>query len=656
MSLVKKILLCSAVCLGIVLLQLLPALLGGPAVSPEPPAPAAPSPLYVPHSILAPEWLAQRRRQQWAAASEYSVFCAFSFTDQVDSSGIGFHHRIVPDSGQRHIPVHYDHGNGVAAADVDGDSRVDLYWTNQAGGNQLWGNVGAGRFADLTRPQLALADRVSAAASFADTDNDGDADLYVTSVRGGNVFFANDGAGGFTDRTEAAGLGYAGHSSAALFFDYDRDGLVDVLLANVGVYTGEETAPLGPEGDGSYYVGLKDAFAGHLNPGRAEVSLLFRNMGGNRFVDVTREMGLVDSSWSGDAAPCDIDEDGWPDLYLLDMQGNDEYYQNMGGHRFEKKSRQVFPRTPWGSMGIQVFDWDNDGRLDIYITDMHSDMTKDVAPEREKEKAEVAYTEEMLNSGGRSIFGNAFYRNLGGGRFAESSDAVGAESYWPWGLSTGDLNADGWEDVFISASMNYPFRYGVNSVLLNDRGRGFLDSEFVLGVEPRRAGRTATPWFELDCDGADQSHRHCRERWGRVLVHGALGSRGSVLFDLEGDGDLDIVTSEFNAAPMVLVSDLSQRTAVGWLSLELVGGPSNRSGLGAVVRVRAGGQVQTQVRDGQSGYLSQSLLPLYFGLGPAQVVEGIDVDWPSGRRQHVLGPLAVNQRLVVVEEVSGSSK
>ena len=128
----------------------------------------------------------------------------------------------------------------------------------------------------------------------------------------------------------------------------------------------------------------EDAFAGHLKPERAERSILYRNEGGNRFVDVSKRAGLVDVAWTGDASAVDVNDDGWLDLYLVNMQGDDQYYENVGGTSFVRKSRQVFPRTSWGSMGIKVFDFNNDGRLDIFVTDMHSDMSEPTAPERTK--------------------------------------------------------------------------------------------------------------------------------------------------------------------------------------------------------------------------------------------------------------------------------
>ncbi|MGH9333224.1 MAG: FG-GAP repeat domain-containing protein, partial [Vicinamibacteria bacterium] len=454
--------------------------------------------LYQPEDVNEPRWLEERKRAQIQSASGIDVFHDFRFDDRVDASGITFRNRVTDDSTRHYKAIHYDHGNGVAVADVDSDGKLDLFFASMVGPNELWRSLGGGRFENATESAgVALESQISVAGSFGDIDNDGDPDLYVTTVRHGNHLFENDGAGRFRDITESSGTAYNGHSSMAIFFDYDRDGLLDLYLCNVGVYT---TDAIGADG---YYVGVLDAFAGHLKPERREPSILFRNLGKTRFQDVTGEVGLEDEAWTGEASPMDLDEDGFPDLYVLNMQGNDEYYENVEGKRFERKSREVFPRTPWGSMGIAAFDYDNDGDADIMLTDMHSDMSQEVGPELEKRKSTVHWDEDFLQSGGRSIFGNAFFRNDGAMKLTEVSDELGVETYWPWGLSVGDLNADGFEDVFITAGMNYPFRYGVNTLLLNGRGARFHDSEFVLGVEPRERGITG-PSYVIDADGRDE--------------------------------------------------------------------------------------------------------------------------------------------------------
>jgi len=327
-------------------------------------------PPFVVRSLIDPPWVESRRAAQIDARAALDVRHDFRFEDRRPESGIAFRHRIVDDAGRSLVTAHYDHGTGVAIADVDGDGLSDLYFVNQVGTSRLYRNAGGGKFEDITEQAgLVMADRIGVAASFADTDNDGDADLFVTSVRGGNTFFANDGKGRFTDATREAGLTYSGHSSSAEFFDYDRDGRLDLFLVNVGVYTRDVKATVvndpytGPDrGTYEYYVSNADAFAAHLKPERSERSVLYHNVGDNRFEDVTEAMGIVDTNWTGDATPIDANEDGWIDLYLVNMQGHDEYYENNGGRRFERRGRDRFPATPWGSMGVKSFDFDNDGQ------------------------------------------------------------------------------------------------------------------------------------------------------------------------------------------------------------------------------------------------------------------------------------------------------
>jgi hypothetical protein len=604
----------------------------------------------VPPVDVALDMMKVRHSIQLQSLAGVDVLHDFSFEDRVQASGIGFVHRVVADAGRDYKPVHYDHGNGVAAADVDGDRRLDLYFVNQLGANGLWRGLGDGSFEDVTAAAgVGLEDRICVAAAFADVDNDGDPDLFVTSVREGNVLFVNDGTGRFADRTTEMGLEYRGHSSGAVFFDYDGDSWLDLLVTNVGRYTTEQKGP------GGYWVGLTDAFEGHLHPSRAERSLLYRNVEGRRFVDVTDEVGLDDEGWTGDAAFADLDGDGYPDLYLPNMQGDDHFYRNLGGKRFEERTSTWFPRTPWGTMGIEFLDFDNDGNLDLYLTDMHSDMVVDVTPGFEKVKATwIDPTHEVWQGGSDNLFGNALYQATGDGGFVERSDELGVETYWPWGVSAGDLNADGWLDLVVTAGMNFPFRYGLNSVLLNVGGRRFVDAELALGVEPRR--RVRVPWFEVDCGGLDPTHPLCaRGLSGRFTVAASSGSRSSVILDLDNDGDLDIVTGELNAPPQVLVSDLAATTTVRSLEVRLRGTASNRDGLGAWVTVRAAGHTLLQYHDGKSGYLAQSSMPLYFGLGDAEVVEEVGVRWPSGRRSVVTAvPAGSFLEVVEPDEAVGS--
>ena len=326
--------------------------------------------------------LAARADAQKQTAGQFDVFHQFRFDDRLAASGISFVHRIVDDAGLTYKAVHYDHGNGLAVADIDGDGLTDIYFVNQAGPSELWKNLGSGRFQNVTSEAgVAVPGRIAVAASFADVDNDGDADLFVTTVRGGNLLFENDGRGRFRDVTAESNVGLSSHSSGSVFFDYNKDGLLDLLVCNVGRYTSDAK---GAHGE---YVGLPDAFSGHMYPERSEHPVLYQNLGSHRFRDVTAAVNLRPEGWCGDAAVADLNQDGWPDVYFLNMMGANHYFENQQGRTFVEKTKSYFPRTSWGAMGIKFFDYDNDGRLDLFVTDMHSDMSEDVGPELETRKA-----------------------------------------------------------------------------------------------------------------------------------------------------------------------------------------------------------------------------------------------------------------------------
>jgi hypothetical protein len=344
------------------------------------------------------------------------------------------------------------------------------------------------------------------------------------------------------------------------------------------------------------------------------------------------------------------------------MSGEDKYYENDHGRRFVEKTASYFPKTPWGAMGVKFFDYNLDGLMDLFVTDMHSDMTgiqikagdKDFTNAFEKQKSDAWCSAEWktdnLQAATNCILGNAFYQNAGNGKFVEISQKIGAETYWPWGISVADLNADGYEDVFVTAGMGYPLRYAVNSVLLNENGQRFHDAEFVLGIEPRKNNRIEKEFFDVDCSGEDRRNPLCRGKSGLVTILGSTSSRSSAAFDVDDDGDLDIVTNEWSDHPQVLLSDLSARRKIHFLKVKLVGRKSNRDGLGATVQVHCDSRTYIRYHDGKSGYLSQSSMPLYFGLGDATKIDSIEVAWPSGKKQKVSAGIAINTQIVVTEE------
>lgn len=604
---------------------------------------------------LTKKLLLQRAEYQQRNSSGLTAFHDFQFEDGFRRSGITFTNRVVDDAGRDWIPTHYDHGNAVAVADVDGDGILDLYFTTQLGENQLWRGLGHGQYTNVTAGSgIGLRDAICTGASFADMDNDGLPDLFVTTIRQGNHLFKNLGKGKFRDLTAESGVAYSGHSSSSVFFDFDNDGLLDLLVLNVGVFTTDEKGP------GGFYRAYTNAFAGHTMPERSESSILYHNLGQGRFRDVTREQNLQFHAWSGAATVVDLNEDGYPDLYVTSMQGHNHYFENQHGKGFVDKTEVYFPKTPWGAMHAKSFDFNNDGHPDLYVVDMHSDMNAQqiklagkMDPRIEKSKSEAwctsQYDDSFLQGASNSIFGNAFYVNRGGGKFEESSDALGLETYWPWGVSVGDFNADGLADIFVAAGMGFPFRYSINSLLLNQGGRRFYDAEFLLGLEPRPSGEIEIPYFTLDCSGADRGHHLAQGKTGVVTFPGTVSTRSSAIFDVDDDGDLDLVTLEWNYHPQVLLNNLSSKKTIHYLKVRLEGVKSNRDGLGAVVRVKADGHTYTQYHDGNSGYWAQSLIPLYFGLGEATKLTSVEVTWPSGAHQTLTKGLEINRLLTIHE-------
>lgn len=610
--------------------------------------------LVVPPADAGIQQIERRAAQQQKAAADLDAYHGFRLVDRRDASGITFVHRPPADATSDYKMVHYDHGNAIAVADVDGDDRLDLYFVSQMGGNELWRNQGDGTFENITSRSsgLAVADRVSVGASFADIDNDGDPDLYVTTVNQGNRMFRNAGGGRFEDITDRSGTGHVAHSSGAVFLDVDRDGLLDLFVTNVGRYTSEEIGP------GGFFVGYPDAFSGHLIDERTERSVLYRNLGDARFEDVTEAMGIVEEGWNGDATFTDLDGNGFPDLYVLNMQGDDGVWLNIDGKRFVQSREKFFAKTPWGAMGVKFFDWDNDGDFDLFISDMHSDMSNAVSPANEHLKSFMVWEDEHLEGGADNIFGNAFYRN-DGDQWTEVSDAIGAENYWPWGLSIGDLNGDGFEDALVTSSMNFPFRYVENALLLNEGGDSFERAEYVVGIEPRKDG-PRKPWFKLDCpanadvdaaplEALKDLLRRCSYVEGTHQVIGTRGTRSAAIFDLDGDGDQDLVTGEFHDAPQVFVSDLSERRKTNFLLIDLEGSASNRDGLGAVIDVKAGPRRFVRQVDGKLGYLGQSSHPIYIGLGDLDGVDSVTVRWPSGATQAMGEQIKLNELWTIRE-------
>jgi hypothetical protein len=557
-----------------------------------------------------------------------------SFREAADDVGITWRmHFLTGEQGETFKINLYDHGCGLAVGDFDGDGLEDIYFCNQLGPNALYRNRGDGTFEEVAaKAGVALGDRVCVAATFVDYDNDGHLDLYVTSTRGGNVLFHNNGDGTFTDVTKAAGLEHVGHSQTAVFFDYDNDGYLDLFLTNTARWTTDTV-----DSNTRAYFGKGDVGGlAQVVTSPKESNVLYRNTGKGTFVKVTDQAGLAGRGWAGDAIAFDYNGDGRMDLFVTSMFGRCQLYRNEGGGKFTDVTLDVLGQTPWGGVGANIFDFNNDGRLDLLVVDMHSDMwtgvdrahtTFELARQVEKKRfrsyhgplmdKNPSLMDEEIELGRQvgfkheeCVFGNACYRNDGGGKFTEVSQQAGLETFWPWGAATGDFDNDGYEDVFISAGMGYPFYYWPNSLLMNQGNGTFVDRATETGIEPPRRGINLPDKIK-----------------GQPAVR---SSRCAVTGDFDRDGRLDLVVNNFNDQPYFFKNQFPKKH---YVAFKLRGTRSNRDAIGAVVRIYRGTQVLTRQVPAAGGYLAQSSRVLHFGLGDNTAFDKVEVTWPGGDRQ-----------------------
>ena len=560
------------------------------------------------------------------------------FQERAQAAGIAFRmNNLAREQGERFRINLYDHGSGLAVGDYDNDGRDDIYFLTQHGTNALYRNAGTGSFVDVTaRAGVALGDRISVGATFADYDNDGFSDLFVTSTRGGNVLFHNRGDGTFQDVTAAAGVSHVGHSQTPVFFDYDNDGDLDLFLTNTAHWT-EDVVDF-PYGN--YYQGK--ASLPDLMTSPVEYNILYRNDGDGSFTDVTEAARLRGRGWAGDVAVFDYDEDGFIDLFVPSMFGRGQLYRNSGRGTFTDVTAETLGKTSHGAIGTKVFDEDGDGRLDLFVVDMHSDMWMGLDhQQRSLEAAKEYQRRRFLSSAGPTVdesapgfiesqraefakhkedydavlFGNALYRNVGQGKFRETAVSAGLETFWPWGIAAGDYDNDGREDVFITSGMGYPFYYWPNQLMMNNGDGTFRDRAGTLGVEPPTGGI----YQERTISGRQA----------------ARSSRSAAVADFDGDGRLEIVTNNFNDRPYFFANRFPKRN---YVALRLTGSKSNRDAIGALARLWTGNTVMVRQVNPAGGYLAQSSKVLHFGLGDRSKVDSIVIRWPLGVVQTVQNP------------------
>jgi len=536
----------------------------------------------------------------------------FVLRDEAAALGVRFvHQRPTFDPKIANIEPHVAAlGASISVADFDGDGWPDLYFTNSRFGapNALYRNRGNGTFedvaagaglADLNRP----GEGVSMGSVWGDIDNDGREDLLVYRY-GFLALFRNVDGRRFEDITEASRLRRWVNSNGAIWFDYDRDGLLDLYVtayfrSDIDLWHLETTRI------------MHSSFEFATNGGK---NLLFRNVGGGKFEDVTDKMGVGSTRWTLAAASADFNEDGWADLYLANDYGPEELYLNERGRRFVLAKAGLESESKSG-MTASLGDAFNRGRLDVFVTNI----------------SERGYLFQNNNL--------RLNQMPDAGRFRNVADAQVADAGWGWGAQFGDLNNDGTNELFvangfISADSSNSYWYamskiaGANARMFDDAATWpAFGNASLSGYEPSRVflSRGLAGWVDVA---------------SAVGVTDRYDGRAVALADLSNRGAVDVIVANQNQ-PAVVYRNRPD-TANHWIAFSLVGTRSNRSAIGAEVVVDASGLKQRRVVDGGMGFASQNDRRLHFGVGRREWVDRVVIHWPSGHEQ-VLSHLAVDQ-------------
>jgi hypothetical protein len=480
-------------------------------------------------------------------------------------------------------------GLGVAFTDYNNDGWPDVFLVNgsrfqaspgEAPTNRLYRNNGDGTFTDVTQKAGLARSGWGQSVATGDYDNDGFSDLFIT-YWGHNVLYRNNGDETFTDVSTRARV--AGDSvrwgSGASFFDYDRDGFLDLFVANYLDLDLKRT-PLPGAGPNCAWLGLPVVCGPRGLPFSS--NLLYRNNGDGTFTDVSRASGLGEQlkTYALGVLAADLDADGWQDVYVASDSTRSLFYHNNGNGTFSE--RGVYTGLAYddngmeqAGMGLALGDYDGDGLLDIAKTNFSDDYPN------------------LYRSSGKSDFTDrALFAGLG----------VNPQ-YVLWSPVFADFDNDGWIDLFISAGHLFP---EVDRLKTVHRFRNPRLLYWNLGN-----GK-----FEDVSDRAGP---------GIKATH---SSRGAEAGDFDNDGDMDLLVMNMNEPPSLLKNDL--KNGKNWLKVQLKGTKSNRSGIGAKVRVTAGGKSQTRVLLSQSGYYSSPDARLHFGLDKAEGVDSVEITWPCG--------------------------
>lgn len=558
----------------------------------------------------------QHRQAADSAHNRAAALARYGFNFQEVSKAVGIHfvHRAPTlDVKLKHIMEQVaSMGAAVSIVDFDRDGWDDIYVANSGEGshNALYRNLGNGTFEDVAG-RVGLADvnatgtGVSMGSVWGDYDNDGYEDVLIYKW-GKPELYHNDGGNHFTRVTEQAGLPPWVNANSAIWFDYDRDGKLDLFLG--GYY---------PESVDLWHLKttkvMPESFEYAQNGGR---KYLFHNLGNGRFEEVSEQLGIKSRRWSLAAVAADLRGTGYPDLFIANDYGVSELYFNEGGKRFREVGKETgVGYAPKSGMTAAVGDILNQGRYDIFVSNI-------------SEEGVLVQGNNLWVPQPGTAGDSIKYENM--------ANAMGVElGGWSFGTQFGDLNNDGYLDIYevngnvsLDQDQSYWYDYskvaGGNKTIISDAANWpSLRGRSLSGYQQKRV------WIN---DGAGQF----KEVSQLVGVTDRYDGRSIVLADLDNNGALDAVTANQRGPLLLYKNQVSAKNH--WIEFQLEGRVSNRSAIGTEVRLFWNGQQQVQEVSGGSGFCGQNQRRLHFGVGTAITVDRAEIRWPSGLIQNIDSP------------------
>ena len=514
-------------------------------------------------------------------------------------------------------------GAGVAAGDVNNDGLIDLFFSGNQSSCQLYLNKGNMHFEDVTVKAGLKTDRWCTGVSMVDLNQDGFLDVYINvagSIKFGNtanLLFINNKNGTFTEQAAAFGIADRRLTMNASFFDYDKDGDLDLFLI---------TDPADGRVDD-----INTALGKMKNGESPGTDILYRNNGNGTFTDVSRQAGILMEGYSLATAVSDVNNDGWPDLYVSnDFLTDDILYINNRDGTFTDRLHECLKHTSYSSMGNDIADFNNDGLPDIFTLDMLPEdnyRKKMIVPAASYDKFQL-----LLQKGYEPQYTrNALQLNNGNGSFSDIAFLSGVSATdWSWSSLFADYDNDGDKDLMVTNGFYRDFGdqdFIVYQAQLN-YAIGRIDAQ---REEKLRAvkGLAKIPLqnYVFENNG-DLSFTRRNEEWG--LTDPGF-SNGACYADLDNDGDLDLVINQFNSEAKVFRNNANEYLGNNYITIKLTGTSPNLQAIGSKVYVYANAKMQMQELNPYRGYESTVELALHFGVAKANRIDSIKIIWPDGK-------------------------